>query len=121
MIPEENQISGRGHRIAALFVRRPVLTIEVRDFVGRITVVIQQHHVVRAIRERTGKVSYHVYQRMCSLQPGCILCNHKVLARLEGGSRRECIVDGIIQVPTGPGFGVDIDPDYIKKAKPLLG
>ncbi len=25
--------------------------------------------------------------------------------------------DGIIQVPSGPGFGVEIDPDYIKKAK----
>ena len=28
---------------------------------------------------------------------------------------------GVIQVPSGPGFGVDIDPDYIKKAKPLPG
>jgi len=27
--------------------------------------------------------------------------------------------DGIIRVPGGPGFGVDIDPDYIRKAKPL--
>ena len=28
---------------------------------------------------------------------------------------------GVIQVPSGPGFGVDIDPDYIKKSKPLPG
>ena len=27
--------------------------------------------------------------------------------------------DGVIRVPTGPGFGVDIDADYIQKAKPL--
>lgn len=26
---------------------------------------------------------------------------------------------GKIRVPTGPGFGVDIDPDYVKQAKPL--
>jgi L-alanine-DL-glutamate epimerase-like enolase superfamily enzyme len=24
--------------------------------------------------------------------------------------------NGVIQVPSGPGFGVDIDPDFIKKA-----
>ena len=29
--------------------------------------------------------------------------------------------DGIIRVPTGPGFGVDIEPNYISKAKPLTG
>ena len=23
--------------------------------------------------------------------------------------------DGVIKLPTGPGFGVDIDPDYLKK------
>lgn len=27
--------------------------------------------------------------------------------------------DGAIHVPSGPGFGVDIDPDYIKQAQPL--
>ena len=27
--------------------------------------------------------------------------------------------DGVIRVPSGPGFGVDIDPDYVKQAKPL--
>lgn len=27
--------------------------------------------------------------------------------------------DGVIRVPTGPGFGVDIDANYIQKAKPL--
>ena len=29
--------------------------------------------------------------------------------------------NGVIRVPSGPGFGVDIDPNYIKKAKPLQG
>ena len=29
--------------------------------------------------------------------------------------------DGFIRVPTGPGFGVEIDPDYVKKAQPLRG
>ena len=27
--------------------------------------------------------------------------------------------DGVIRVPSGPGFGVDIDPDFIRRAKPL--
>lgn len=29
-------------------------------------------------------------------------------------------VDGIIKVPTGPGLGIQIDPDYIKTHKPLF-
>jgi len=29
------------------------------------------------------------------------------------------VIDGKIKVPTGPGFGVDIDPDFIKKHQPL--
>src|SRR5580765_5813872 len=29
------------------------------------------------------------------------------------------VVDGKIKVPTGPGLGVDIDPDYVKKHQPL--
>lgn len=28
-------------------------------------------------------------------------------------------VDGRMQVPNGPGFGVDIDPDFVRKAVPL--
>lgn len=30
------------------------------------------------------------------------------------------VVDGKIKVPTGPGFGVDIDPDYISKHQPVV-
>ena len=29
--------------------------------------------------------------------------------------------NGVIQVPSGPGFGVDIDPDFIKKSTVLTG
>jgi len=31
------------------------------------------------------------------------------------------VVDGKIKVPTGPGFGVDIDPDFIKKHEIVRG
>jgi len=31
------------------------------------------------------------------------------------------VVDGQIKVPTGPGLGVDIDPDFIKKHKVVTG
>ena len=31
------------------------------------------------------------------------------------------VVDGKIKVPTGPGFGVDIDPDFIKKHEVVKG
>jgi len=31
------------------------------------------------------------------------------------------VVDGKIKVPTGPGFGVDIDPDFIKKHEVVRG
>lgn len=27
--------------------------------------------------------------------------------------------NGVVRCPTGPGFGVDIDPDFIRKAKPV--
>jgi L-alanine-DL-glutamate epimerase-like enolase superfamily enzyme len=29
------------------------------------------------------------------------------------------VVDGKIKVPTGPGFGVDIDPEWVKKHEPV--
>ena len=29
--------------------------------------------------------------------------------------------NGVIQVPSGPGFGVDIDPDFVKQAKVVTG
>jgi len=29
--------------------------------------------------------------------------------------------NGVIQVPTGPGFGVDIDPDFLKKCSAVTG
>jgi L-alanine-DL-glutamate epimerase-like enolase superfamily enzyme len=29
--------------------------------------------------------------------------------------------NGVVRVPSGPGFGVDIDSDHIKQAKPVLG
>ncbi len=31
------------------------------------------------------------------------------------------VVDGKIKVPTGPGLGVEIDPDFIKKHEPVKG
>jgi L-alanine-DL-glutamate epimerase-like enolase superfamily enzyme len=31
------------------------------------------------------------------------------------------VVDGKIRVPTGPGLGVDIDPDYFRKFEALKG
>jgi L-alanine-DL-glutamate epimerase-like enolase superfamily enzyme len=29
-------------------------------------------------------------------------------------------VDGVVRCPSGPGFGVTIDPDYVAKAKPVV-
>ncbi len=31
------------------------------------------------------------------------------------------VVDGRIKVPTGPGFGVDIDPAFVAKHRPVTG
>lgn len=31
------------------------------------------------------------------------------------------VVDGRIKVPTGPGFGVDLDPDWVKRHEPVRG
>jgi len=31
------------------------------------------------------------------------------------------VEDGMIKVPTGPGSGVDIDPDFIKKHQLVKG
>jgi L-alanine-DL-glutamate epimerase-like enolase superfamily enzyme len=31
------------------------------------------------------------------------------------------VVDGKIKVPTGPGLGVEIDPDFIKKHEAVKG
>ncbi len=33
-------------------------------------------------------------------------------------SSLEC-VDGVMRVPTGPGFGVTIDPSYLRQAEPV--
>lgn len=29
--------------------------------------------------------------------------------------------DGILQCPSGPGFGVTVDPDYVRRARPVVG
>ncbi len=29
--------------------------------------------------------------------------------------------NGVIRVPTGPGFGIDIDPEYVNRARPMPG
>jgi hypothetical protein len=29
--------------------------------------------------------------------------------------------NGVIEVPSGPGFGVDVDPDFVKQAKAVTG
>jgi len=48
-------------------------------------------------------------------------CPHHEFKGLRTDVQFECrtsslsVVDGRIQVPTGPGLGVDIDPDYVKK------
>ena len=30
-------------------------------------------------------------------------------------------VDGIMQVPSGPGFGIDLDPDWVGEAEVITG
>jgi hypothetical protein len=44
--------------------------------------------------------------------------NYPTIAR-----RRVCENDsnGVIQAPSGPGFGVDIDPGFVKQAKVVTG
>jgi len=52
-------------------------------------------------------------------------CPHHEFKGLGTDVQFECktsplsVVDGKIKVPTGPGSGVDIDPDYIKKHQPV--
>ena len=29
------------------------------------------------------------------------------------------IENGVVKVPTGPGFGVDLDPDWVAKHQPV--
>lgn len=50
---------------------------------------------------------------------------HHEFKSLKTHVRYECktsplkVVDGKIKVPTGPGFGVDIDPEWVKKHQPV--
>ena len=50
---------------------------------------------------------------------------HHEFKGLRTNVRFECktsplkVIDGKIQVPTGPGLGVEIDPDYIRKHQPV--
>jgi L-alanine-DL-glutamate epimerase-like enolase superfamily enzyme len=50
---------------------------------------------------------------------------HHEFKSLKTEVRYECktsplkVVDGKIKVPTGPGFGVDIDPEWVKKHEPV--
>lgn len=52
-------------------------------------------------------------------------CPHHEFKGLRTPVRFECktspltVTDGRIKVPTGPGLGVDIDPDYIRKHQPV--
>jgi L-alanine-DL-glutamate epimerase-like enolase superfamily enzyme len=52
-------------------------------------------------------------------------CPHHEFKGLRTDVQFECktsplsVVDGKIKVPTGPGLGVDIDPDYIEKHQPV--
>ena len=52
---------------------------------------------------------------------------HHEFKGLNTNVRFECktsllsVVDGKIKVPTGPGLGVDIDPDFIKKHEVVKG
>ncbi|MEN6424663.1 MAG: mandelate racemase/muconate lactonizing enzyme family protein [Phycisphaerales bacterium] len=52
-------------------------------------------------------------------------CPHHEFKGLRTDVQFECktsplsVADGKIKVPTGPGSGVDIDPDYIKKHQPV--
>ncbi len=52
-------------------------------------------------------------------------CPHHEFKGLKTDVQFECktspllVVDGRIKVPTGPGLGVDIDPEFIKKHQPV--
>ena len=39
--------------------------------------------------------------------------------QFECGTSSLKVVDGRIKVPTGPGLGVDIDPSYVRKHRPV--
>jgi L-alanine-DL-glutamate epimerase-like enolase superfamily enzyme len=54
-------------------------------------------------------------------------CAYHEFKGLKTNVRFECkttslsVVDGKIKVPTGPGLGVDIDPDFIKMHEVVKG
>ncbi len=66
-----------------------------------------------------GGLGYLYMMHFVSALPNA--CPHHEFKGLRTNVRFECktsplqVVDGKIKVPTGPGLGVDIDPDYIKR------
>jgi len=70
-----------------------------------------------------GGLGYLYMMHFVSALPNA--CPHHEFKGLRTNVKFECktsplsVVDGKIKVPTGPGLGVDIDPDYIKKHQPV--
>ncbi len=70
-----------------------------------------------------GGLGYLYMMHFVSVLPNA--CPHHEFKGLRTNVRFECktsplrVVDGKVKVPTGPGLGVDIDPDYIKKHQPV--
>jgi L-alanine-DL-glutamate epimerase-like enolase superfamily enzyme len=70
-----------------------------------------------------GGLGYLYMMHFVSALPNA--CPHHEFKGLRTNVRFECktsplsVVNGKIKVPTGPGLGVDIDTDYIKKHEPV--
>ncbi len=70
-----------------------------------------------------GGLGYLYMMHFVSALPNA--CPHHEFKGLRTNVRFECktsplaVVDGKVKVPTGPGLGVDIDADYIKKHQPV--
>ena len=70
-----------------------------------------------------GGLGYLYMMHFVSALPNA--CPHHEFKGLRTNVQFECktsplsVVDGKVKVPTGPGLGVDIDADYIKKHQPV--
>jgi L-alanine-DL-glutamate epimerase-like enolase superfamily enzyme len=70
-----------------------------------------------------GGLGYLYMMHFVSALPNA--CPHHEFKGFRTNVQFECktsalaVVDGKVKVPTGPGLGVDIDPDYIKKHQPV--
>jgi L-alanine-DL-glutamate epimerase-like enolase superfamily enzyme len=70
-----------------------------------------------------GGLGYLYMMHFVSALPNA--CPHHEFKGFRTNVQFECktsalsVVNGTIKVPTGPGLGVDIDADYIKKHQPV--